>query len=120
MIPEALATTLVPGGRQQTGQHRVLVPFGKGTLARGPRDAVEGRQHQIVAYRQGGAAPWRRWRGMGVDQLNESQLLNQGVKQGRGAKLPGLHGVERRECLRVGEEVNWARICSITRSRGPR
>jgi hypothetical protein len=39
---------------------------------------------------------------MGVDQLNESQFLRQGVKQGRGAKLPGLHGVERRECLRVG------------------
>ena len=38
---------------------------------------------------------------MRVDQLDEPQLLGQGIKQGRGPKLPDLHGVE------LGELVGW-------------
>jgi hypothetical protein len=101
-IPEAWATHLVPGGRHPTGQPRGLRPCGQGPLALGPHDAVEGRPPQRVAHRQGGASRWGSRRDMGVDQRKESQRLRQGVAQGGGAKLPGLHGGERREGLRGG------------------
>ena len=39
---------------------------------------------------------------MGVDQLDEAQFLGQGIEESRGAKLPDLHGLERRECCRFG------------------
>jgi hypothetical protein len=50
---------------------------------------------------------------MGVDQLDEAQFLGQGIEESRGAKLPDLHGLERRK--RFGVEANWARIWSMTR-----
>jgi len=33
---------------------------------------------------------------MGIDQIDESQVLCEGIEQGRGPKLPGLHGLQRR------------------------
>ena len=39
---------------------------------------------------------------MRVGQLDEPQLLGQGIKQGRGPKLPDLHGVELGELVGCG------------------
>ena len=38
---------------------------------------------------------------MGIDEVDDSQVLCQGIKQGRGAELPGLHGHESRDGLWV-------------------
>jgi len=92
MIPEALTAQLLRGCGHQSGEHRPGVPLGEGALTFGPDGAVERREDQVVANRQRGATPCRGWRHVGVDQLDEAQILCQGIKQGRSPKLPGLHG----------------------------
>src|SRR5213594_4927124 len=52
VIPEALATQLLRGRREQPSQHRRLVPRGEGPLAFGPDGAVDGGEEEIVAHRQ--------------------------------------------------------------------
>jgi hypothetical protein len=94
VIPEALAAQLRGGGGHDTGEHGALGPFGKGPLTFGPGGAVESRETQVVPHRQRRTPPWRGWWDVGVDQLDESQLLGQRIKQGRRAKLPGLDGAE--------------------------
>ena len=82
----------------------------KARLLLGQIGAVEGRQDQVVAHRQRGAPPRRGGRNVGVDQIDESQLLGQGIEQGRGPKLPGLHGAERGMAPWGGSGVRWARM----------
>ena len=52
VIPEALATQLLGGRREQPSQNRRLVPLGECPLAFGPDGAVDGGEEEIVAHRQ--------------------------------------------------------------------
>src|SRR5216684_6018766 len=47
VIPEALATQLLGGRREQPSQHRRLVPLGECPLAFGPDGAVDGGEEEI-------------------------------------------------------------------------
>ncbi len=96
VIPEALAAQLLGGRGYEPGEHRPLVPLREGPLACGPDGAVDRGKGQVVAHRQRRAPARWGWRHMGVDQIDKLQVLHQGIEQGRGPKLPGLHGLQRR------------------------
>jgi len=109
MIPDRLLLSSFRGSGHQAGEHRAPVPFGEGPLAFGQMARLMAARTRECPTTKRYAAPEGR-RDMGVNELDEPQLLGQGIKQGRGSKLPGLHGLELGELGGLGEEMNWARI----------
>jgi hypothetical protein len=102
VVPATPAVQLRRGSGHQAGAPRAPGPCGEGPLAFGPDGAVDGRQGQGVPDRQRGPPSRRSWRDLRVDQLDEPQLLGQGIQQGRGPQLPDLHGVELGELVGCG------------------
>jgi hypothetical protein len=80
--PEALAAQLLGSRGGQPAEHCFLGPCGEGALAFGPDGAVARRQGQGVAHREGGTPPRRGGRAMGVNQVDEPEVLRQIREQG--------------------------------------
>ena len=99
VVPEGLAGELVGGGGQQAGQNGVVVPVGQLSLAGGMGGAVDGGQQEVLAGGEALVALGQ----LGIDELDQADLLGLVVERGDIAEAGQAGGLGRKGVWACGE-----------------